>query len=216
MTVTKSFVDSIKRIRFEDFPDSTIKIAKMAILDNVGNILGAHATKVGSIYMKVGQDRSDCCTILGTNKKTSLMEASFINGSLAQVLDYDDTFEIESLAVSHPGPAVVTAALTTGERQSSSGRDLLKAVILGYEAAIRVAKAIEPRKDEFWGFSNTQIIGAVTAASILLGLDNEKMLHAYGAAVSCAPLPNTNMMWGLAKRPMSWVRMVLALLLQQG
>jgi 2-methylcitrate dehydratase PrpD len=207
LSVTRMFIERINKIRYHDFPERSIKMAKMAIMDNVGNALGALATEVGSIFVSLGQGSDNgCCTIWGTGRKTSAMEASLINASLAQVLDYDDTYEINSLAVSHPGPAVIAAALTVGEKASSSGQEVIKAVILGYEAAIRVAKAIEPRKDEFWGFANTQIMGAVTSAGILLKLNQEEMINAYGTAVSCSPVPNTNMMWSLQERPMSWIK----------
>ncbi len=207
MSVTRTFIEKINNIKYEDFSDSNIKTAKLAIMDNVGNALGALSTGVGSIFVSLAHESDNgCCSVWGTGKKTSLMEASLVNASLAQVLDCDDTYEINSLAVSHPGPAVVAAALTVAEQESSSGRDVIRAVILGYEAAVRVAKAIEPRRDEFWGFANTQIIGAVTATAILLGLNDEEMINAFGTAVSCSPVPNTNMMWSLTERPISWIK----------
>lgn len=207
MSTTESFIAMISKLQYRDFSESTIRKAKMAVLDNVGNALGALATDLGAIYASLGQESSKGgCTVWGTGRKTSLMEASMVNGNLAQVLDYDDTYEINSLAVSHPGPAVVAAALTVGEQTNSSGREIIRAVVLGYEAAVRVAKAIEPRKDEFWGFANTQIMGAVTAAGILWKLNPQEMINAYGTAVSCSPVPNTNMMWSLTERPISWIK----------
>ena len=205
--VTKKLAELITATNYRDFPGLTVTNAKFAILDNVGAILGACCTDIGKLFLKTQSKAGNgSCTVLGEGTKVSMMEACFINASLCQVLDFDDTFEINSLAVSHPGPAVVPAALSAGENIACSGKDLIRSVILGYETSCRVAKAIEPRQDEFWGFANTQIIGAVTAAGVLFGLNERELINALGAAVACSPVPNTNMMWSLEKRPMSWVK----------
>ncbi len=204
---TGTLARSIVGIQFRDFPAATVRTAKYAILDNIGAAIAACGTDVGKRFLHcVSPEDSGSCTVVGVNGKKPIMEACFINSSLAQVLDFDDTYEIRSLGVSHPGPAVVWAALSVGEQQRCSGEELIRAVILGYESSIRVAEAIEPRQDEFWGFGNTQVIGAVTAASVLLRLNVEQTVNALGLAVSTAPVPNTNMMWSLEKRPMSWIK----------
>jgi 2-methylcitrate dehydratase PrpD len=206
-TITEKFAEFVKATTFEDFPSSAVEIAKLAILDNVGSALAAHTTDVGRIYLKTnGHGVNGPCTIIGISEKASLMEACFINASLCQVLDFDDTFEINSIPVSHPGPAVVPVALSVCEQLNCSGKELIRAVILGYEAAIRVTKAIEPRRDEFWGFANTQIMGSVTAAAVLYDLERKSLVNALGIAASSSPVPNTNMMWSLGNRPMSWVK----------
>lgn len=205
--ITEKLAYYINRIKYSDFPNSAINIAKLTVMDTIGAGIAACHTDVGKLYLKTkSQTGNGCCTILGESKKTSLMEACFINAGLCQVLDFDDTYEINSFAVSHPGPAVIPAALSVGEKINCSGKELIKSIILGYEVVIRVAKAIEPRKDEFWGFANTQIMGAVTAAGVLLGLNEKELVMAIGIAAACSPVANTNMMWSLEKRPISWVK----------
>lgn len=205
--ITEKLAYYISRIKYSDFPNSAINIAKLAAMDTIGAGIAAGYTDVGKLYLKTKpQTDNGCCSILGEGKKTSLMEACFINASLCQILDFDDTYEINSFAVSHPGPAVIPAALSVGEKINCSGKELIKSIILGYEVVIRVAKAIEPRKDEFWGFANTQIMGAVTTAGILLGLNEKELVMAIGIAAACSPVANTNMMWSLEKRPISWVK----------
>jgi 2-methylcitrate dehydratase PrpD len=207
ITITEKFAEFVKASTFADFPSSAVEIAKLAILDNVGSILVASTTDVGKVYLNTkSHGVNGPCTIIGISEKASLMEACFINASLCQVLDFDDTFEINSVPVSHPGPAVVPAALSVGQQLNCSGKELIRSVILGYEAAIRVTKAIEPRRDEFWGFANTQIMGAVTAAAVLYDLDRKSLLNALGIAAASSPVPNTSMMWSLENRPMSWVK----------
>ena len=205
--ITEKLAYYISGIKYTDFSDSVINIAKFAVMDTIGAGIAACCTDIGKLYLKTKpQTDNGCCSILGEGVKTSLMEACFINASLCQVLDFDDTYEINSCAVSHPGPAVIPTALTVGEKVNCSGKELIKSIILGYEVVIRVAKAIEPRKDEFWGFANTQIMGAVTTAGVLLGLNEKELVMAIGIAAACSPVANTNMMWSLEKRPISWVK----------
>jgi 2-methylcitrate dehydratase PrpD len=204
---TGTLAQYIVGTKFNDFPAKTVQTAKYAILDTIGAAVAACKTDVGRRFLGcVTGINSGPCTVVGLEGKLSIMEACFINSSLAQVLDFDDTYEIRSLGVSHPGPAVVWAALSAGEQQRCSGKELIRAVILGYESSIRVAEAIEPRQDEFWGFGNSQIIGAVTAASVLLGLNVEQTVNALGLAAATSPVPNTSMMWSLEHRPMSWIK----------
>jgi len=204
---TERIVEFIRETKLADFPRPVVETAKYAVMDNLGSAYAAYGTDVGRIFCAcISEVPQGECTVIGRGGKTSLIEACWVNASLAQVLDFDDTYEINSLGVSHPGPAVVPAAVACCEKAGSGGEELLRAVILGYEVAIRVAEAIEPRKDEFWGFANTQIMGAVTAASLLFELDRDQFVNAVGLAAASSPVPNTNMMWSITKRPMSWIK----------
>lgn len=204
---TRELVEFFRKTKLTDIPPSVIETAKFAVMDSLGSAFAACRTDAGRILCECISQASDGkCTVIGRGSKASLMEACWVNASLAQVLDFDDTYEINSIGVSHPGPAVVPAAIAVCEKAGQSGDELLRAVVLGYEAAIRVAEAIEPRRDEFWGFANTQIMGAVTAASLLFELDSEQFVNAVGIAAASSPVPNTNMMWSITKRPMSWVK----------
>ena len=204
---TRSLAETICAIGYEDLPETTVRQARMAVLDNLGNALGACDTPVGKIFLESCSAPVDGgCVVWGTPRRAAMMEAGFVNASLAQVLDFDDTVEIESLAVSHPGPAVVPAALAAGETVRCSGKALIRGVTLGYEVATRLARAIEPRRDDFWGFGNSQVMGAAAAAATIFDLSAPAMVNALGIAAACAPVPNTNRMWGLETRPMSWVK----------
>ena len=47
-------------------------------------------------------------------------------------------------AQSHPGCIVVPSALAMGEKESISGKDMILAVVAGYEVMGRINKAIVP------------------------------------------------------------------------
>lgn len=207
MSLTEKLVDQIQKISYGDINESARQTARFAVLDSVGAALAASKTMVGKKYIALaGDEDSGASKIWGTDRFTTLNTASFINSFLAQVLDFDDTYEIKTLAVTHPGPAIVPLALTMGQTLDISARDLIRSIVLGYELCMRFSNSIEPRDDSYFGFSNSQVIGAVTASAILMGLKREEFVNAMGLAVSTSPVANTKGMWSLEKRPMAWVK----------
>jgi 2-methylcitrate dehydratase PrpD len=207
MSITKQVVENLQGTKFDDFPEKTVEYARFVILDSVGSALAGSGTEVGRIFYSLhNDDEAGPSLVWGSDRLSSLNAACFINSSLSQILDFDDTYEINTLAVSHPGPAIVPLALTMADRFDIKGGELIRAIVLGYEMCMRFSSAIEPRYDDYFGFSNSQMIGAVTSSSTLLGLSDEEFINAYGLAVSTSTVATTKAMWSLETRPMSWIK----------
>lgn len=207
LNLTQAVVDAIFDIHYEDISQSAIQMARFVILDTLGSSLAATKTAIGKKYIDLcTEENYGTSNIWGTEKFTTLNMASFVNSFLAQILDYDDTYEINSLAVSHPGPAIIPLAITLGKKKNIEASELFRSIIVGYEMCMRFSKAIEPRDDMYFGFANSQIIGSVVAASIILGLNQEEFINAIGFAVSTSPIGNTKAMWSLDRRPMSCIK----------
>lgn len=207
MTLTEKIVQSIFSIQYENISPLAIKTAHFTILDSVGNALAASQTNIGQKIINLSKgEENGSSTIWGSDRSSSLLTSVFVNACLAQLLDFDDTQEINTFAVGHPGPAIIPISLTVGERLKSEGRELLRAIVLGYDVCMRFSLAIEPRDASHFGFSGSQILGAVTAASILSGLNEKETVNAIGLAVSTSSPGNTKGMWSLDERPMSWIK----------
>ena len=73
-------------------------------------------------------------TVAGSSLVIGPMEAALVNGILAHADETDDT---HPLSLSHPGAAVVPAALAAGERFGVDGTRFLRAVALGYDIGPR-------------------------------------------------------------------------------
>ena len=126
------------------------------------------------------------CTVVGNDGSASAAMAAFANGAAAHAFELDDVHEE---AISHPGAVVVPAVLAAAEELGASGRDVLDAVVVGYEAMGRVGIAVGPAAHMRAGFHPTGqsgVFGAAAAVGALLGLDGEGMLHAIGLAASFA------------------------------
>src|SRR5690606_26759131 len=120
-------------------------------------------------------------TLAGRGGRSSAYLAAFYNGLLAHVLELDDTHRASIL---HVACSVVPAALAVAESRRASGAELERAVVLGYEAAVRVALAVQPspggRGCHSAGTCN--VFGAAAAAWVLLGLDGPAMASTLGLA----------------------------------
>src|SRR3954447_3906388 len=103
-------------------------------------------------------------SIVGTPVRTSAVHAALANGMLAHA---DETDDSHAPSRTHPGCAVIPAALAVGERNQVSGASFLRAVVLGYDVAARLNYALGA--DAFAAASRSThsfagIFGAGTAA----------------------------------------------------
>lgn len=124
-----------------------------------------------------------CAPIIG-GKRVSPAEAVLINGAFGNVLEMDD---VHRLAILHPGPVVIPAALSAAVDQKAESEDFLNAVVRGYEAVIRIGRAVG--KAHYKYFHNTATcgpFGAAAASASLYALSEEQLVWALANAGSTA------------------------------
>ena len=108
------------------------------------------------------------------------MTALTLNAALGNVLEMDD---VHRTAILHPGPVVMPVALLQAQLSSATSDAFLDAVVRGYEATIRVGRALGRQHYAHWHPTSTAgAFGAAAAAGSLLGLDAEAMADALGNA----------------------------------
>jgi 2-methylcitrate dehydratase PrpD len=116
-------------------------------------------------------------TILTTGTRTSAVNAALANGMLAHSDETDDAYY---LALVHPGCSIVPAALAMAERQRSSGRELLRAIVLGYDLCARTSMALGIEHFRSAGHSTHSFggtFGAAAAAGALARIDVRQARH---------------------------------------
>ena len=116
--------------------------------------------------------------VIGSKIVTNAEQAAHINGMLAHA---DETDDSHAASLSHPGCAIVPAALAMGEREKAGGTQLLRAVALGYDLCARLNLSLHPYDFRQAGHSTHSFgpsFGAAAAASLLAGLDYNGMRHA--------------------------------------
>jgi len=179
--LTEVVGEFICQTEYEDLPDDVIDRARMTLLDSIGCALGGGKQKSIRIledFILSTPEGSGTNTVFGTKDKASLLGAILLNASRADALEYSD---VNKLTGGHPGCMVVTSALNMAEDRKTSGKDLLLAITLGYEAH-RLAIPLYPKafRDglHFVMFGGT--LGACAVAGKILRLSPQEMSHALG------------------------------------
>ncbi len=137
---TTRMIDFVCNLRYEDLPESTIKRAKDLIANNLSCIaLGAGEPEGGMIrqYSRNFNGDEENCTILGAIYKANTAMAAYANAAQAQIWDANDGSvggETRNICA-HPGRLIVPVAVACAESLGASGRDLITAVVAGYEFA---------------------------------------------------------------------------------
>ena len=115
---------------------------------------------------------------MGTNHKTSPEMAAFANGTMIRCLDYNDTYL--SLEPAHPSDNL-SAALAQAEAGGLGGRELITALVIGYEVQCRLCDAASLRM-RGWDHVTYGAISTALVAGHMLGLTTGEMVHALGLA----------------------------------
>jgi 2-methylcitrate dehydratase PrpD len=154
-------------------PDDVVEKAKHHILDTMASVVSGSRLKPGRMAIKYirGQGGKREATLAGTRSLTSAVNAALANGMMAHA---DETDDSHAGSKTHPGCSIVPAAWAMAEREGRGGRDLLQAVVFGYDICGRITKAVgvhvQPRSDRST-HSIGGIWGSAVAAGALAGLD---------------------------------------------
>ncbi|MDQ6524022.1 MmgE/PrpD family protein [Nocardioides sp. LHD-245] len=189
-------------------PEDVARSVVQRVVDVLGLCVAARSlpTSEAAISHAVDAGGAERATAVGVGRRLPAPAAAFVNGVLAHSLDYDDT---HLPSVLHPSANVVPAALAAAEDAGASGEEVVRAVAVGLEVAVRLGMAGYDEKlgnSVFFehGQHATSICGAMGAAvasSLVLGLDEEGVVHALGLAASRASgILEANRTGGTVKR----------------
>jgi 2-methylcitrate dehydratase PrpD len=185
---TRILASFAAKLKFDDIPHDVVEHAKACILDSLGcNIYGASLPWTHLVAdMVLEEGAKPQSTIFGMGRKTSPAGAVLVNSTACHAFELDD---IHKLAMFHPGSIAVPVALALGEvRPGSTGRDMITALVAGYEVSLRVGVAATMALF-FRGYHPQATLGTFTAgatAARMLNLDEEQTLHALGIAATQA------------------------------
>jgi 2-methylcitrate dehydratase PrpD len=159
-------------------PAEVAEHAKHHILDTFaamisGSELGPGQAALRYVRAHAGQGTT---TIAGSNLTTGPVDAALANGVMAHA---DETDDSHGRSRSHPGCAVVPAALAAGEEFGIDGLRFLRAVTLGYDVGTRVTMAMGGAAFSYESHTSTHsiagVFGAAAAAACAAGLDARQM-----------------------------------------
>jgi 2-methylcitrate dehydratase PrpD len=188
---TATLAAYVADLRYDDIPAEVAARAKALTLDFLGSAVRARrdaesTPSLLAMLAALGLDGAGEATVCGDARTYTPAVAALLNGAFGHSLDFDDTHADSSL---HPSAPVVPAALAVGEIVQASGRDVLAAIVAGYEVCCRLGNALDPTSHYARGFHPTATagtFGAAAAAAKLYGLSAERIVAAFGVSGSQA------------------------------
>lgn len=159
-------------------PENVVEAAKHHILDTFAAMISGADLPPGRVALKFARAHAGekVATVVGSDILCGAIEAALVNGMLAHS---DETDDSHAPSHSHPGCAVVPAALAAGEQFGIDGNRFLRAVTLGYDVGPRITLTLGglPWQMETHHSSHSfaEDFGAAAAAGSAAGLNAHQM-----------------------------------------
>ena len=188
MGLTHRIAEEISKTDFSSLPENVVGKVKDLVLDLLGVILaGVKAEQVPvriltDLACRSGGDPE--ATLIGRKRKVPCVQAAMVNSLAAAILELGDG---DNVIIAHPGQVVIPAALAVSEKQEANGKDLIAAIVAGYETMFTIGSIVIPAAMHERAFAPSGILcsfGAAAATCKLLSLDVEQTANAIGLAAS--------------------------------
>ncbi len=186
---TRELVGFLHPLQASDLSAEVLDRARYFLLDYLAcAIRGSREESSAAVQRMIQRlGANGCATVIGTRLRTIPGLAAMANGAAAHAIEMDDTHSGGSI---HLGATMYSAALALAETMpETSPETFLTAVVAGFEAAARIAMAVQPKEHYALGFHMTPtcgVFGAAITSAKLLGLTAEQTLAAAGIAGSMA------------------------------
>lgn len=185
--MSERIADFACNANLHDIPPSVVEYGKSILMDVFGVALTCvnlgHAKAIWETLDELSNTGN--CTLWGGSRTANLADAAMYNSCLIHGADYDDT---HIAGFVHPSAPVVSTAIACGELVNASGREILEAMIVGWEVIIRLGIATKGRGDDI-GFHTTGLLASFASACTaarLLGVSKEALVNALGICGSQA------------------------------
>ncbi|WP_454691651.1 MmgE/PrpD family protein [Achromobacter aloeverae] len=164
-----------------DVGPDVIHATKLRILDITGAMLGARDIELVRQVRAAAPDvvAADAVSVPGFDLRTGVGDTALLLGTMACVLEYDDSHVATGIHATSP---VLAAALALGQQLDVSGEALIRAVLVGNELTCRLG-LVAPGAFHRVGFHPTGVLGvfgAGYAAASLRSLDAGRIENAIG------------------------------------
>ena len=189
MEITKRIGEYVAETSLAAFPQEALEAARGAIIDCLACALAGSGEPLAQVlteFVNGNGGGNPVSTVIGRGFQTSAPDAALINGAMSHALDYDD---ITRSMKGHPTAVLLPGTLALAEEQGSSGHDVLRSYILGFEVACSVGEAMSVAYADDLGWHPTGplgALGAAAAASRILKLDPQQTAMAISLAASQA------------------------------
>ena len=186
MGTIETLADFITSFPARDIPATTRAMAEDCVLDAIGAAAAGFGTGSAHAVRAVGRSLfgPGPATLWFADADVSPTAAAFANGMATSALDIDDGHRV---AVGHPGASIIPPAIATAEATGAGGEDVLAAIVLGYEAAVRLSAARNMETHLSIATGRWGAFGAAAAVGRLRGLAPDRLAQALLIAENHGP-----------------------------
>lgn len=185
--LTERLAAFLAGVRFENLPAPVLSAARRGVLDWIGcAIAGSRHPSVDILVRTLSAlGAAPAASVIARGTRVGPLEAALANGQMGHVLDFDDTHM--GGVVLHASSPILSALFALAERRPLSGRDLIAAYAVGFEAGVRAGQAAPDHHAGGWHLTGTLgSIAAGAASARALGLDAQRLSNALAIAATQA------------------------------
>lgn len=181
--LTIAFAEVLQRIATREMDADAVQAAKARILDMLGVTFDGLDYPASEVAFRSVNPSDGPCTVIGRKVTTTAADAAFVNAVTSHI-----TGQADNGGGSHPGTFVVPVSLALGEQHRRSGKEVLSAIVVGYEAAQRmtVAAGTALHSNGFRWVPVIGAFGAAASASVLSRFDTRQFANALNFAAHMA------------------------------
>lgn len=182
--LTMRFAEFTANLKYEDLPAEVVNKAKLILRDGIGNqiaaaAIGEPAKRMVEMVREWGG--AEQATVIGFGFKVPLPMAAMVNAMMGHGVELDDA---HGSGLIKAGSVLVPTVNAIAEFKGCSGKEVITALVAGYEIAVRVAKAINPghRSRGYHTTGTVSCLGSAAAGARMLGCNAEQIAWAIGLA----------------------------------
>lgn len=188
-----SLYSFVREFRFDQAPLATRQHLRTCLLDILGVAAGARDTPASRSLREYATEHYPpgplASRLLFDGRRVHPLGAAWAGGFCADSLD---AHEGHFTSKGHAGATVVPAVLILADAFRDQGRtiggeELLGALCIGYETALRAGVALMATASDYHASGAFSGVGVVCAGTRLLGLDESTFRHALGIAEYFGP-----------------------------
>jgi len=183
MSIAATLAQNVNRYSFADLPELAIRHAEMLIASTIASAAAGRDIASSKIVRALAREQggtAEASIWFDAGAELPAVNACRVNALTSDASASDDS---DLRTIVHLGTPLTSSTLALAERFGSNGKDVLAAMVLGYEVAGRIGEAVMPAyRDRGFHGCIVAIFGAAVAAGRMLKLDAPQMTQAIAIA----------------------------------
>jgi 2-methylcitrate dehydratase PrpD len=199
MTLARELAARVVATSFDHIGEPAQDSAKIGVLDTIAVGIAGAQDDATRIARRVIGSSAGPALVWGSGARTGTLDAAFVNGIAANVLDFDDC--TDNLG-GHPSSPVLPALIALAEERGACGRDVLTAYVVGFEIETCLGRGVNfHHYEKGWHPTATLgVFGAAAACAKLMNLDERQTTQTLSLCASLAAGVKSNL--GSMAKPM--------------